>query len=247
MPARPVAVLVAAAALLAAACTSTINGAASPATGSAPTATADPSLAPDRIEATVRAAALAASAVHAKGTITEDNTAIAIDLQVNANSAAGTIAQNNTTLPVRYVNQVYYLQFTAPLLAANGIVVTSPTGQALLNKWVPSTAPIFPTNTFADFKAFLDYDSFVTTVFGTPDSDAFTVTGRDTVNGVPVLIYHDTTENALGYVAAAKPHYLMRITLAPGSRAGDGTLDLTNWNQPTQITAPAPTDTYTGN
>ena len=235
MSARPVAVVATAAALLAcAACGSS---------GGAPTTTAsaaDASLDPAKIEATVLAAAKSANAVHVKGADVENGDTATIDLQLNADSAAGTVSDQGVTYPIMLADKVYYLRFTASVLKAQGIDPASATAKALLNKWVPSTSKSIPADTFDQFKNVLSYTAFISNTF-TIDQDKIARTGTDTVNGTPVIVFHDSTQNTTGYVSAASPHYMLRVT-APGGTD----MTLSGWNQPVPVNTPAKADVYAG-
>ena len=246
MSARPVAVVATAAALLACAACGGSSGSATagaPATTAAPSTTTsapDAALDPAKIEATVLAAAKSANAVHVKGADVENGDTATIDLQLNANSASGSVTDQGVTYPIMLVNNVYYLQFTASVLKAQGTDPTSATGKVLVNKWVPSTSKVVPANTFDQFKQILNYTAFITNTF-TIDQDKITRTGTDSVSGTPVVVFHDSTQNTTGYVGAASPHYMLRVT-APGGTD----MTLSGWNQPVPVTAPPKADLFTG-
>jgi hypothetical protein len=221
MSARSVAVVATAALLASAACGSSSGSTAAPATATTATtgntaSAADDALDPGTIEATVLAAAESADAVHIKGADVENGDTATIDLQLNVDSGSGTLTNQGVTYPITLVNKVYYLQFTAGVLKAEGGDPNSARGRAMLNKWVPSTSKTVPASTFAPFEQILGYATFVTNTF-TVDQDKITRTGTDTVNGTPVIVYHDNTQNESGYVSAASPHYMLRVTSSAGT------------------------------
>src|SRR5205823_3170125 len=120
------------------------------ATTAAPTTTSsapDAALDPAKIEATVLAAAKSANAVHIKGAEAGNGGTATIDIQLNADSATGTVTDHGVTYPIRLVNKVYYIQFTASVLKAQGADPAGAAAKALLNKWVPSTSKAIPANT----------------------------------------------------------------------------------------------------
>lgn len=246
MSVRPVAMVVIAAALLGCA---SCAGATSGSAGAAPTTTAtsstDPALDANKVGGTVKSAAQAASAVHVKGALAEGGQPLRMDIQLNRDSAAGTVTLSGVTTPVVYVNKIYYIQFTADVLKSAGAAPNSAAGQKLLNKWIPSTSRLADANTVKEFSPLMDYQSFISGVFSQMDSTAsVTATGRDTVDGVPVIVYKDASDGSTADVAAASPHYLMRVNIPSGNDAGS--IDFTGWNQPVPVNAPPKSDIYSG-
>ncbi|HEX5404254.1 MAG TPA: hypothetical protein VFX16_18345 [Pseudonocardiaceae bacterium] len=201
--------------------------------------------APGKLLATVKSAATSASAVHIKGSFTDDGDALALDVQLNKDgSASGTIGESGTNIPVVVANKVYYVQFTKDLMSTNGIDPTSQAGQLLLNKWVPSTAKMLAGSGMVDgLKQAVDFNSLVPNLFGQLSDDPPKPAGTDTVDGIPVHVY-TFSDGSKADIESAAPHYLIRL-VEPAS-AGKGQLDFTGWDQPVKIAPPASADVYSG-
>ena len=78
---------------------------------------------------------------------------------------------------------------------------------------------------------------FVVTQTGTVEP--FTGGDQTTSGGVPALTFTSTDGTAT--VAAAEPHYLLRMQ-APKN----GTLEFSDWDKPTTVTAPKAAEIYSG-
>jgi hypothetical protein len=196
------------------------------------------------VQSAVKTAALGASAVHVKGSLNNAGNSIALDIQLNKDSASGTITKQGATIPVRLVNGVGYMQFTDDVLKMAGQSPTSPAGQLLRNKWLPSTSKLGASMT-GPFKDFFSYDSFMQKVVDQKPDKAgeWSPTGSDTVDGVAVLGFKDTTDGSIVDVAAASPHYLIR---GVGPASTPDTIDFTGWNEPVQVTAPPTSEIFVG-
>jgi hypothetical protein len=221
------------------ACASPVAGQPKAATAN-PTGTPAETLTADKVPAEIKAAYQQASAVHVKGSLTEESTAIALDLQLNKDSASGTISQDAATIPVRWVKDVYYFQFNDSVIKMIGQSPTSVVGKQLRDKWIPSTSAL--AKGMADaFKDLLSYDTFLSSTIGKLVGASLTAGGKTTINGTAALEFKEG-DGSLA-VAATAPHYLLRlVTPAPTK----GTLDFAGWNQPVQVTAPAPGEIFTG-
>lgn len=223
------------------ACASPVAGQPKAASGTAATATPAETLTAERAPAEIKAAYQGASAVHVKGSLTEESTAIALDLQLNKDSASGSISQDAATIPVRWVDNVYYFQFNDSVIKLIGQSPTSAVGKQLRDKWIPSTSALAKGMSDA-FKDLLSYDTFLSSTLGKLAGASFTAGGQTTINGVAALEFKEA-DGSLADVAAATPHYLLRmVTPAPSK----GTLDFTGWNQPVPVTAPPPGEIFSG-
>jgi hypothetical protein len=217
-----------------------------PSTSAAPTTTAAPSAVPgalpgNQVENAVESAFQGATAVHIKGSLTNNSGSLTLDLQLNRNkSAQGTVNEGGADIPLKAVNGVDYLQFTPQLISVSSNKAVEQAGAALTDKWVVGTSSL-ASDIVGSLKGLLDYDTFLQSMFAT-GSLTPTATTTDVVDNVPVVVY-EASDGASVYVATASPHYLMRLT-APSS--GSGSLDFTNWNKPVAVTAPTGAQLYAG-
>jgi hypothetical protein len=193
------------------------------------------------VQNAVKTAFLGATAVHIKGTLTNNTGSLSLDLQLNKdNTASGTISEGGAAIPLIAVGGKFYVQFTPELITQSTSSAVSQVGAALSNKWVSSDSPL-ASSMVAGLKPLLTFDSFVSAMFAQA-SAAPTLTGTDVVHNTPVLVY-ESTDGSTVYIARSTPHYLARMT-APAS--GSGSLDFTGWNQPVQVSAPPAAQIYTG-
>jgi hypothetical protein len=196
----------------------------------------------DQVPTAIRTAYQGAKAVHLKGSFTDAGTSVALDLQLNKDSAAGTISRDALVIPVLLVDGVYYFKYTDSVMKQAGVSPTSAGGRQLRNKWVPSTSPA-AASLAAAFKPLLGYDEFVGALTSKIDTQSFTGSAQHTtINGVPALGYAATDGSSLD-VAAAEPHYPLRIA---GPPAEPGNLDFTGWDQPVPVTKPPASAIYSG-
>jgi hypothetical protein len=205
------------------------------------TTAASATLAPDQVGSAVTTAYEGASSVHAKGSVTESSGTITIDVQLNKDSAAGTIGQGDTTIPMMWVGNVYYFKFTAAVLKMAGASATTSPGNLMKDKWVSSDSKL-AAGMVGGFKDFLSYDTFLPKTAGLTKSASFAAAGTDTVDGVPVLVFHSVDGSAVD-VSATSPHYLTRMS---GPTSNPGSFDFTGWNQPVPISAPPANQMYSG-
>jgi hypothetical protein len=212
-------------------------------TGGTPAAlTQTPSMPPpSQLLATVKSAALGASAVHIKGSGTDSGSKVSMDLQLNKDSTAGTIGEGGTNVTVKYVDKVMYVELTKDLLTSQGANPNSPQTQAIENKWVPSTSQL-ASGMASALQPMTGYSSFVGGLFGSLPNETPKQTGTDTVNGTPVTVY-TFQDGSKADVATSAPHFLLRL-IAPKSEGGE--LDFTGWNQTVTVAKPAASEIYNG-
>ncbi|GAB3147948.1 hypothetical protein [Amycolatopsis sp. NPDC004378] len=236
MPRLHLAALVAVAALCAA-CSST-SGTTAPAAdtssaAAAPSSTAAPAgLDAAKVGQAVADAAKKASAVHVRGTITQEGT-INLDLQLNQDSASGTVVKDGIEIPVLRVGDKYYFRFTDSLIKEAG--VPSSAAKLLKDKWVPSTAKI-GAGIGEAFKEFMDYKTFTDNTVGQLATTTFT-------EGQPAGVTAQTYSSSEGTatVSTTEPHYLLRIV-----QPKTGTIDFADWDKPAPVKEPAKADIYSG-
>ncbi|MEV7096591.1 hypothetical protein AB0M80_27435 [Amycolatopsis sp. NPDC051045] len=240
MPRLRLAALLTAGSLVLAGCAGT-SGTPAPAaagttTSAASTTPAPPALDAAEAGAAITAAAKQASAVHVKGTMTQDGSNINLDLQLNPDSASGTVVKDGLEIPVLRVGDKYYFKFTDSLVKQAGIPASA--GKQLTGKWVSSTAKI-GEGIAAAFKVFLDYKSFTQGTLGELEKAKFTAGEPTTLAGTPALNF--TSPDGTATVAAAEPHYLLRMQ-DPKS----GAMEFGDWNKPTTVTEPPAAEIYSG-
>lgn len=192
----------------------------------------------DRVGAEITAAYQGTSAVHVRATTTEGSTTSKVDVQLNKDSAGGTITQGDATVPVRRVGGVYYVQMTDSVLKMAGLSPTASPGRLMRNKWVSSESKLGAEVT-NNTKEALSYEEFISHTAGEITKGTFTAAGKDSVDGVPVLVFKDG-DGSTSAVTEASPHYLIRAT------NGTDTLDFSGWDEPVAVTAPAAADLYSG-
>lgn len=226
------------AALICAGC-STTTGTPSPAAAAttAPTSAsaAAASLEGSKAGSAVADAAKEAKSVHIRGTVSEGGN-LNLDLQLNPDSASGTVVQDGLEIPVLRVGDKYFFRFSQSLIDKAGIPAS--VGKLLKDKWVPSTSQIGAGIGDA-FKQFLDYRTFTDNTIGQLANESFTGGEPATSGGVPALTF--TSPDGTATVAAAEPHYLLRMQAAKS-----GTLEFSDWDKPTTVTAPKTSEIYSG-
>ncbi|WP_410639148.1 hypothetical protein [Amycolatopsis sp. lyj-346] len=200
------------------------------------TTPAPPALDAAKVGAAVSAAAKQASAVHVKGTIAQQGSAINLDLQLNADSASGTVVKDGLEIPVLRIGDKYYFKFTDSLVKQAGIPAAA--AKQITGKWVPSTAKI-GAGIAGAFKEFLDYKSFTGGMLGELEKAKFTAGEATTLAGEPALTF--TSPDGTATVAAAEPHYLLRMA-DPKS----GAMEFRDWNKPTTVSEPPAAEIYSG-
>ncbi|MBE8518588.1 hypothetical protein ILP97_13900 [Amycolatopsis sp. H6(2020)] len=205
-------------------------------TSPASTAPAAPALDAAEVGAAITDAAKQASAVHVKGTMSQEGSAINLDLQLNPDSASGTVVKDGLEIPVLRIGDKYYFKFTESLVKQAGAPAAA--AKQLTGKWVSSTAKI--GQGIADaFKIFLDYKSFTEGTLGELQKTTFKPGEPTTLSGAPALSFASSDGTAT--VAATAPHYLLRM-----SDPKNGAMEFSDWNKPTKVSEPPAAEMYSG-
>jgi hypothetical protein len=194
---------------------------------SAPAATG---LTADQVHTAVNQAAAGASAVHVKGHIHRNSHDQTVDMHLNKTSASGTYDDGTDIgpVPIVFTGEVAYFQLSKQFLGFPPV--------ADLNKWLPSTDAANGSS-FAQFDSvWYDYAQFQRNILAGLIIGKVTPAGDAVVNGVRTLVFKDAIGDTVT-VAESGPHYLMRYV---GGSTNPGTLDFTEWNQPTAVPAPPP-------
>jgi hypothetical protein len=210
--------------------------AAGPTSSAVSTAPAPPALDAAEVGTAITDAAKQASAVHVKGTMTQDGSNVNLDLQLNPDSASGTVVKDGLEIPVLRVGGKYYFKFTDSLVKQAGIPASA--GKQLTGKWVSSTAKI-GEGIAAAFKVFLDYKSFTEGTLGELKTAKFTAGEPTTLAGTPALSF--TSPDGTATVAAAEPHYLLRM-----QDPKNGAMEFGDWDKPTTVAEPPAAEIYSG-
>lgn len=229
-------VLVGAAALLAG-CT----GGAEPDAGSAPPATPTPSR-PALADATAeeildaaRQAAGAARTVRLQGRLRQQGSALALDLRIKGEEGAtGAVTVGGQQVAVRRVGDAVYLRGEESFYRRVGGAAAV---RLLAGKWLRADSA---DPSFAEFGRFTSLDT-VTDQLLTPGGEV-TKGPTGEVTGTPaVALTSGAPDGGLLWVALDGEPYPLRIE--PGATsAGEGQLDLTEWNQPVDLVAPPDAD-----
>lgn len=232
--------LVAAGSLALAGCSGTqdtpVPAAAAATTSPASSAPAAPALDAAEVGTAISDAAKQASAVHVKGTMTQEGSALNLDLQLNPDSASGTVVKDGLEIPVLRIGDKYYFKFTESLVKQAGAPAAA--AKQLTGKWVSSTAKI-GQGIGAAFKTFLDYKSFTQGTLGELEKTTFKPGEQTTLAGAPALTFASSDGTAT--VAATAPHYLLRM-----SDPKNGAMEFSDWNKPTTVSEPPAAEIYSG-
>ena len=204
-------------------------------TTTSPASTA-PALDAAKVGAAITDAAKQASAVHVKGTMSQEGSAINLDLQLNPDSASGTVVKDGLEIPVLRIGEKYYFKFTESLVKKAGAPAAA--AKQLTGKWVSSTAKIGQGIGDA-FKIFLDYKSFTEGTLGELQKTTFKPGEPTTLAGAPALSFASSDGTAT--VAATAPHYLLRM-----SDPKNGAMEFSDWNKPTKVSEPPAAEIYSG-
>jgi hypothetical protein len=189
-------------------------------------------------------AANGATAVHMKGSLTQNGETLGLDLQLNKNdSSQGTITIGTAQLPIKVVGGVSYLQMTPSFveLSTKQEGMSASDLAMLNNKWVSSNTSI--GKSLSDgFSQFMTFSAVIKSVSDNSDGDTATAAGTTTLDGRTVALY-DTTQGSKLYFAATGPAYMLRED--DSGADGTGTINFT-WNQPATVSAPPSSQIYTG-
>ncbi|WP_086847683.1 hypothetical protein [Amycolatopsis kentuckyensis] len=202
----------------------------------ASTAPAAPALDATKVGAAITDAAKQASAVHVKGTMSQEGSAINLDLQLNPDSASGTVVKDGLEIPVLRIGDKYYFKFTESLVKQAGAPAAA--AKQLTGKWVSSAAKVGQGIGDA-FKIFLDYKSFTEGTLGELQKTTFKPGEATTLAGAPALSFASSDGTAT--VAATAPHYLLRM-----SDPKNGAMEFSDWNKPTTVSEPPAAEMYSG-
>jgi hypothetical protein len=193
----------------------------------------------DTVVAAMTKAYQGASAVHIKGSMTQEGATVAVDLQLNKDSAGGSISEGGAEIPIRQVAGKYYMQYTPAVLKLAGLSATTAPGSLLKDKWVSSDSKI-AGSAMDSFKEFFSYDAAVPSIV--KPTGTLTDAGADTLNGAPVQKFRDSDGSTMS-VSATAPHYPLHQT---GPASSPGTLDFTGWDKPVPVVAPTAAELYSG-
>ncbi|QKV73360.1 hypothetical protein [Amycolatopsis sp. Hca4] len=208
-------------------------GTSAPASSTAPAA---PALDAADVGTAINDAAKQASAVHVKGTMTQEGSALNLDLQLNADSASGTVVKDGLEIPVLRIGDKYFFKFTDSLVKQAG--APAALAKQLTGKWVSSTAKI-GQSIGAAFKTFLDYKSFTQGTLGELQKTTFKPGEQTTLAGAPALTF--TSSDGTATVAATEPHYLLRM-----ADPKNGAMEFSDWNKPSPVSEPSAAEIYSG-
>lgn len=238
---RLAALLTAGSLVLASAGCSGTSGTAAPAaaesSSAAPsTSPAPPALDGAKVGPAVVEAAQQASAVHVKGTMSQDGSNVNLDLQLNKDSASGTVVKDGLEIPVLRVGDKYYFRFSDSLVKQAGVPASA--AKQLTGKWVSSTAKI-GEGLAAAFKDFLDYKAFTDGTLGQLKNETFPAGQPTTLADIPALSF--TNSGGTATVAAAEPHYLLRM-----QDPKTGAMEFSDWNKPSTVSEPPAAEIYSG-
>ncbi|MGW7536432.1 hypothetical protein [Amycolatopsis sp. NPDC054798] len=232
----------AAAALACTACSGSGGNAQPPAAGgpaaSSPAAAAAPSAAPidaAKVGETVKAAMKKSTAVHVKGSKSEDGK-MKVDMQFNKDSVSGSIEKDGVEVPVRRVGDKVWMRFSKSLTKEAGLPAEA---AAMVNdKWVSLDSQLGQGLGEA-FKLFLDYDVFVGSMADDADKPGYSAAEPADVAGTPALRYKNGTRTI--FLEAAGSHRLLRL-----ESPSEGTMEFTGWDQPVPAQAPPAAEIYSG-
>lgn len=235
----PFAVVLGIALLVTAACTATVRG---QATSVGPVATQMPP--PPALLSDVLAAANEAKAVHIKGTVSDGNESVRLDVQLNADSTGqGTVAENGVAIPLIASQAGNYVQFTAAVESVENLTPSTGPGARALNKWIPAASPLLAQSKIQQTFNNLQYHTLVPAIFSGLRNEHLQQLGPDTLEGTPVHTYKFSEGTLI--ITDTAPHYVLRVVGT--SNRDSGQVDFTNWNHPEKIAAPPTNQIYTGN
>jgi hypothetical protein len=168
--------------------------------------------------------------------MSQEGSAINLDVQLNPDSASGTIVKDGLEIPVVRIGDKYYFKFTESLVKQAGVPAAA--AKQITGKWVSSTAQIGAGIADA-FKTFLDYKTFTGGLLGELEKTTFKPGEPTTVAGAPALTF--TSSDGTATVAATAPHYLLRM-----SDPQHGAMEFTDWNKPATVSDPPAAEIYSG-
>ncbi|WP_037355206.1 hypothetical protein [Amycolatopsis orientalis] len=229
---------VAAAALAGTACSGSGGGTAPPPASPAATSPSAPSAAPPdaaTVGETVKAAMKKSTAVHVKGSKSEDGK-MKVDMQFNKDSVSGSIEKDGVEVPVRRVGDKVWMKFSKSLAKAAGVPAEA--AAIVSDKWVSLDSPMAQGMGEA-FKLFLDYDVFVGSMADDADKPGYTAAGPADVAGAPALKYQNGSRTI--FLEAAGSHRLLRL-----ESPEEGLMEFSGWDEPVPAQAPPAAEIYSG-
>lgn len=173
--------------------------------------------------ARMQSAIAAESALHMKGTITDNGTTVTVDMQLNRDgSAQGSTTVGKAVMPIVVVDGIAYTQVTA------SYAVSSPSpSDAKVGQWIEVQGqPPSSADNFALMVAELD----------APSKYAYTYKDTTTIDGVAVARYDETDlKDGLDKVLSIRLTGAALPVAVAGGAAGGFTFV---WDQPTKVAAP---------
>ncbi|MET9263318.1 hypothetical protein [Amycolatopsis sp. NPDC004079] len=232
----------AAAALACTACSGSGSGgnAAQPPAAASPAASssaAPAAAAPDAatVGETVKAAMKKSTAVHVKGSKSEDGK-MKVDMQFNKDSVSGSIEKDGVEVPVRRVGDKVWMRFSKSLTKEAGLPAEA---AAMVNdKWVSLDSQLGQGLGEA-FKLFLDYDVFIGSMADDAAKPGYSAAEPADVAGAPALRYKNGSRTI--FLEAAGSHRLLRL-----ESPSEGTMEFSGWDQPVPAQAPPAAEIYSG-
>ncbi|UKD56331.1 hypothetical protein L3Q65_06330 [Amycolatopsis sp. FU40] len=214
------------------------NAAQPPAAASSPAAPASPSAAPldaATVGETVKAAMKKSTAVHVKGSKSEDGK-MKVDMQFNKDSVSGSIEKDGVEVPMLRVGEKVWMRFSKSLTKEAGLPAEA---AAMVNdKWVSLDSPL-AQGMGEVFKLFMDFDVFVGSMADDVDKPGYSAAEPADVAGTPALRYKNGSRTI--FLEAAGSHRLLRL-----ESPSEGTMEFSGWDQPVPAKAPPAAEIYSG-
>ena len=184
---------------------------------------------------TVKAAMKKSTAVHVKGSKSEDGK-MKVDMQFNKNSVSGSIEKDGVEVPVLRVDDKVWMRFSPSLTKEAGMPAEA---AALVNdKWVSLDSPL-AQGMGEVFKLFMDFDVFVGSMADDVDKPGYSAPEPADVAGAPALRYQNGSRTI--FLEAAGAHRLLRL-----ESPSEGTMEFSGWDQPVPAQAPPAAEIYSG-
>ncbi|WP_162834702.1 hypothetical protein [Amycolatopsis circi] len=208
--------------------------AASPA-ASSPAASSAAPLDAATVGETVKAAMKKATAVHVKGSKSDDGK-MKVDMQFNKDSVSGSIEKDGVEVPVLRVGEKVWMRFSKSLTKEAGLPAEA---AAMVNdKWVSLDSQL-GQGMGEVFKLFLDFDVFVGSMADDVDKPGYSAGEPADVAGAPAVRYKNGARTI--FLEAAGTHRLLRL-----ESPSEGTMEFTGWDQPVPAQAPPAAEIYSG-
>jgi hypothetical protein len=185
------------------------------------------------------------TALHIKGSSTQNGSAFTMDMQINKDGTAqGSIVSEGLTMPLIVAGGVSYVQVTPSLVTvlksqAAGADASS-ISKIVTGKWISSKSAIGSSMT-QGLDSMTNFGE-MTKELASGSGDTFSYLGTATLNGQQVAQYKDvsTSDGTSSTGTLSIPLNGTALPIAEsGTSAGNATF---TWNQPTKVTAPAASD-----